>query len=115
MASDLLMLVQTETRWMEPAYFKWVVFGLLVLGAIGWLVASVLGFARSHAFGPPVRWFAISSVCLLVYHLQFCLLAIGVLNGDSDLTLGVGAFFNLFVVIGSVCAIIGFISLTRTR
>jgi hypothetical protein len=115
MLSALLFLAQTESRWNEPAYFAIVTAGLLLLGAIGWLVAAVLGFARANAFGPAVRWFALAAVCMLIYHLQFGILAIGVVLGDSDILLGVGAFFNLFVVLGSVCAIFGFTKLTSTR
>lgn len=98
-----------------PAYFGLVVVLLLVAGIIGWIIAAVLGFARARAFGPSTRWFALASVCLIIYHLQFLVLAVGVIQNDSDLVLGVGAFFNLFVVLASVCAIIGFVRLTDPR
>ena len=98
-----------------PAYFGLVVVLLLVAGIIGWIIAAVLGFARARAFGPSTRWFALASVCLIIYHLQFLVLAVGVIQNDSDLVLGVGAFFNLFVLLASVCAIIGFVRLTDPR
>jgi len=115
MLSALLLLAQTEDRFNKPSYFAIVTVGLLLLGVIGWLVAAVLGFARANAFGPAVRWFALASVCMLIYHLQFGILAIGVVVNDPDLVLGAGAFFNLFVVLGSVCAIFGFTKLTSIR
>lgn len=110
----LLILAQTETRATQPAYFAIVTVGLLLLGLIGWLVAAVLGFARAKAFGPAVRWFAIAAVCLIIYHLQFLIVAMSLVLGDADMSLGFGAFFNLFIVIGSVCAIFGFLRLTGT-
>jgi len=41
----------------------------------------------------------------------------GMTQSPVDLTaaLGVGAFFNLFVVLGAVCSIIGFIRMTSPR
>ncbi|HMF56507.1 MAG TPA: hypothetical protein VK619_09195 [Pyrinomonadaceae bacterium] len=112
MLAIVFNLIQTETRYTPPSYFGIVAIGLLLAGIIGWLVAAVLGFARARAFGPAVRWFALASVCLIIYHLQFLVLAFGLIQNDNDLVLSVGAFFNLFVVLGSVCAIIGFINLT---
>jgi uncharacterized membrane protein YhdT len=115
MLSALFFLALAEDRFNQPSYFVIVSFGLLLLGAIGWLVAAVLGFARANAFGPAVRWFALAAACLLIYHLQFGIVATGIVLNDTDLVLGAGAFFNLFVVLGSVCAIFGFMKLTNTR
>ncbi|OLE52741.1 MAG: hypothetical protein AUG51_16300 [Acidobacteria bacterium 13_1_20CM_3_53_8] len=112
MLAIVLNLIQGETRYTPPTYFGIVAIALLLAGIVGWLVAAVLGFSRARAFGPSVRWFALASVCLIIYHLQFLVLAFGLIQNDSDLVLGVGAFFNLFVVLASVCAIIGFINLT---
>ncbi len=42
---------QSETTFNEPSYFFPVILGSLVFGAILWLVAAVLGFARARAFG----------------------------------------------------------------
>ncbi len=106
------VLAQTYTK---PAYFELVIVLLLVAGIVGWIIAAVLGFARARAFGPSTRWFALASVCLIIYHLQWLVLAVGMIQNDSDLVLGVGAFFNLFVVLASVCAIIGFVRLTDPR
>jgi hypothetical protein len=108
------ILAQNQT-YTPPAYFGLVVVLLLVAGVIGWIIAAVLGFARARAFGPSTRWFALASVCLIIYHLQFLVLAVGAIQNDADLVLGVGAFFNLFVVLASVCAIIGFVRLTDPR
>lgn len=108
--ASLMTLAQAEYR--TPSYFGPVVLLLLAGGALGWLVAAVLGFSRARAFGPSVRWFALAAVCLLIYHLQFLVLAFGVYQSDSELVLGVGAFFNLFVALGAICAIVGFVRLT---
>ena len=102
-------MIQTYT---PPGYFGLVVVLLLVAGIIGWIIAAVLGFARARAFGPSTRWFALAAICMIIYHLQFLALAVGVIQNDSDLVLGIGAFFNLFVVLASICAIIGFVRLT---
>ena len=93
-----------------------VIVALLVAGLVGWLVAALLGFARARDFGPSTRWFALSALCMLIYHLH--LVAFGLLGRveqDMEKLLSFGAFFNLFVVIGSVCAIIGFLRLTNPR
>jgi hypothetical protein len=106
------MLAQTYTK---PTYFGAVVLLLLVAGIIGWIIAAVLGFARARAFGPSTRWFALAAVCMIIYHLQFLALAVAAIQNDPDLALSVGAFFNLFVVLASICAILGFIRLTDPR
>src|SRR5689334_18331355 len=109
-----LILAQVETQFTAPNYFQIVILALLALGAIGWLVAAVLGFARAPAFGPATRWFALSAVCLLLYHIQFVLTVL-IGSSNPDIFLAVGAFFNLFVVLGAVCAIMGFVRMTSTR
>ena len=94
---------------------------LLIAGGVAWLIASVLGFQRSAAFGPSARWFSYAAVCMVIYHLHFLLFGIFAVLGisansvDLSMALGVGAFFNLFVVLGAVCAIIGFVRLTNPR
>ena len=118
---SLLAIFLQDVRATQPAYFFPVVIALLILGGIAWLVAAVLGFARAKAFGPSVRWFSYAAVCLILYHLHFVvfgvLAMIGVTQNPSDLgsALGVAAFFNLFVLLGAVCAIMGFIRLTSPR
>jgi hypothetical protein len=107
-----LMLAQAEAQYPVPSYFYVVFLALLALGIVGWLIAAVLGFARARAFGPSTRWFAFSAVCLIIYHLQFLLLAFAVYS-DADTALNVGAFFNLFVLLGGICAIMGFVRLTN--
>ena len=109
-----LFLAQAETQYPAPGYFQLVFLALLALGVIGWLVAAVLGFARARAFGPSTRWFALAAVCLVIYNLYWVLVAF-VLASSPELVLGVGAFLNLFVVVGAVCAIIGFVRLTTPR
>jgi len=112
MLTATLLAMLAQTAYTPPAYFGVVVIVLLVAGIIGWIIAAVLGFARARAFGPSTRWFAFASVCLIIYHLQFLMLAVAAIQNDPDLALGVGAFFNLFVVLASICAILGFIRLT---
>ena len=115
----VLMFLQTGMSAKQPAYFAPVFVGLLVAGGVGWLIAAVLGFARARAFGASTRWFSFAAVCLLIYHIQFVLLGIAVIMGaqsnDFDAVLNLGAFLNVFVVLGSVCTIMGFVRLTNPR
>ena len=99
-----------------PSYFPWVVMGLLCVGGLGWLIAAALGFARARAFGESPRWFAISAVCLLLYHVQWFVFAIyGINEQNAENVIGMAAFFNLFVALGAVCAIIGFMRMNDPR
>ena len=99
-----------------PSYFPWVVLGLLGVGGLGWLIAAALGFARARAFGESPRWFAISAVCLLLYHIQiFVFVIYGINESNPDNLLAMGAFFNLFVALGAVCSIIGFMRMNDPR
>lgn len=110
-----LMLAQVETTFSKPSYFVPVFVGLLLLGAIAWLVAAVLGFARARAFGPSTRWFSFAAVCLLLFHIQIIAMGFGVITNDTSLAFSILTFFNLFVILGAVCAIMGFIKLTNPR
>ena len=93
-----------------------VIVALLAAGLVGWLVAAALGFARARVFGPPVRWFALASLCMLIYHLHLVAFALlGTTESDPEKLLSFGAFFNLFVFIGSICAIVGVLRLTNPR
>src|SRR5215831_19986894 len=111
-----LLFFQTGISANQPGYFVPVLVGLLVAGGLGWLIAAVLGFARARAFGASTRWFSFAAVCLLIYHIQFVLLGfvsvMGAQQNDFDSVLAFGAFFNLFVVLGAICAIMGFVRLT---
>ncbi len=98
-----------------PASMALPVVVLLVAGAVGSLVAVVLGFSRARAFGASVRWFAFAFACLLIYHLQWLAAGFALVQNDSSLAFGLLAFFNLFVVLASICAIIGFVKLTAPR
>jgi hypothetical protein len=117
----LLIVLLQQIRATQPTYFFLVTLLLLVLGGVGWLIAAVLGFARSAAFGSSARWFSYAAVCLIIYHLQFLLFGVfvflGMSQNSADLTmaLGVGAFFNLFVVLAAACAIMGFVRMTNPR
>src|SRR5260221_2437093 len=95
---------QSETTFNEPSYFFPVILGSLVFGAILWLVAAVLGFARARAFGASARWFSFASVCLLLFHLQFLLLAFGLIIKDFRTVFAILTFFNIFVVVGAAFA-----------
>ncbi len=111
----LAMLLQTETTFREPSYFAPAIMVMFVLGAVISLVAAVLGFARARAFGPSARWFSFLSVCLLLFHIQFLVLGFGVLTKDSSLVFGILTFFNFFILLAAVCAVMGFIRLTSPR
>ena len=99
-----------------PAYFPWVALGLLAIGGLGWLIAAVLGFARARAFGESPRWFAVSAVCLLLYHVQWFVFAVyGINERNPESVVGMASFFNLFVALGAVCAIVGFMRMNDPR
>jgi hypothetical protein len=114
-----LILQQEGMRANQPSFFVPVLLGSLVAGGVGWLIAAVLGFARARAFGAATRWFSFAAVCLLLYHIQFVLLGfitiMGAQRNDFDSVLSFGAFFNLFVVLGAFCTIMGFVRLTNPR
>jgi len=111
----MLMLAQVETTFNRPTYFIPVFLGMFLLGAVAWLIASVLGFARARAFGPSARWFSFAAVCLLLFHIQIIFVGFGVVTNDTGLAFSILTFLNLFVVLGAVCAIMGFIKLTNPR
>ena len=111
----IAMLAQVETSFHEPSYFAPVMLGMLALGAVAWLIAAVLGFARSRAFGPSARWFSFAAVCLILFHLQFIGLGFGMITKDNNLIFNILTFFNFFVVLAAICAIMGFIRLTSPR
>src|SRR6478672_8369576 len=113
--ASVFLLLQTNRSYTPPTYFVPVVVLMLVAGLVMWLVAAVLGFARARAFGPSTRWFAIAAVFMLIYHLQFLLIALGIILEDPSMTLGVAAFFNLFAVLAAICSILGFVRLTQPR
>ncbi len=97
-----------------PSYFEIVVLVLLGSGALAWLFAAVFGFTRATAFGASTKWFALSATCLVLYHLQFLVLALVAYN-DPASVLSFGAFFNLFIVLAALCAIVGFKRLSDPR
>jgi uncharacterized membrane protein YhdT len=113
--ASMLMLAQVDTTFNKPSYFIPVFLGMFLLGAVAWLVASVLGFARARAFGPSARWFSFAAVCLLLFHIQIIFVGFGVVTNDTSLAFSILTFLNLFIVLGAVCAIIGFIKLTSPR
>ena|SRR5438105_2992256 len=114
-----LLLMQTGVTAKQPAYFAAVLIGSLILGGLGWLIASVLGFARARAFGASTRWFSFAAVCLLINQIQWFLLGfiavMGSQQNDLDTVLTFGAFINVFLVLGAFCAIMGFVRLTNPR
>jgi hypothetical protein len=112
--ASLFVLAQSEPRYTQPTYFLPVVGFLLVAGLVGWIIATVLGFARARAFGPSTRWFALAAACMILFHLQYLLLALGLILDNPEMTLAIGAFFNLFAVLAAVCAIMGFLRLTSS-
>ena len=111
----LLMMLQADTRFTPPSYFTPVIASLMVAGALGWLVAAVLGFARARAFGASARWFSYVSLCLLLFHLQFLVFGFGVIMENAQIVFTLLTFFNVFVVVGAFCAIMGFFRMTSPR
>jgi hypothetical protein len=111
----ITLLAQVSSTFRQPSYFGPVIASTFLLGAIAWLVAAVLGFARARAFGPSTRWFSFTAVCMLLFHIQFLAVGFGVLTNDSSFVFTVLTFFNFFVILGAICAIIGFIRLTTPR
>ena len=81
-------LAQTEIT----TNFLWIVIGLLGLGGLGWLMAAALGFARARAYGESARWFAVSAVCMLLYHVQWLVFGVyGFKERNMGNVLAVGA------------------------
>jgi hypothetical protein len=109
MLAPPLILAQSEaTVYNLPPYFIWVFGLLLIAGGLGWLVATVLGFARSRAFGLSTRWFALGSACMILYHAHWLALVFSINSQNGNIIFPVLASLNLFVVLGAVCTIIGF-------
>lgn len=98
-----------------PSYMIAPLALLLIAGAVGSLIAAVLGFSRARAYGASARWFALAFVCLVIYHAQWLVAGIALSQNNASLAFGLLSFFNLFVVLASVCAIIGFVRLTDSR
>lgn len=110
----ILLLAQATNTFNKPSYFETVVSALLLLGALAWLVASALGFSRVQGFGAAARWFALAAVCVVLYHIHliFVALSAAIFQGDPEMPLRIGAFFNLFILLGGVCMVIGLTKLT---
>ena len=113
--ASMVMLAQVETTANKPGYFVPVFLGMFLLGAVAWLIATVLGFARARAFGPSARWFSFAAVCLLLFHIQIIAVGFGMVTNDTSLAFSILTFMNLFVILGAFCAIMGFIRLTSPR
>jgi hypothetical protein len=112
-----LLILQEGMRATRPTFFAPVFVAFLVAGGLGWLIASVLGFARARAFGASTRWFSFAAVSLLLYHIYWVLLGfvaiMGAQQNDFDSVLVFGAFLNVLVVVGAFCSIMGFVRLTN--
>lgn len=117
MISTLLLFLQEaeRTTFDQPSYFTPVILTLFVTGAVLALIATVLGFARARAFGASARWFSFAAVCLLLFHLQILLFGFGVVLQNRAIAFPVLTFFNAFIILAAVCAIMGFVRLTNPR
>ena len=114
MTTAALTLVQSVPHFPGTNVVLFVV--IFIVGLLGWLIASVLGFARARAFGASVRWFALAALCMLIFHLYLIVIALlGRTETDADKLLSFGSFIILFPALGALCAIIGFVRLTDPR
>lgn len=113
--ATLIMLAQSESTVRVPSYFYPAIMGMFLLGIVMALVAAVLGFARTGAFGASARWFSFAAVSLILFHVQFLVLGFGFISDDSSLVFGVLTFFNGFVLISAICMVMGFVRLTSPR
>ena len=107
----LFNLIQFEAPPL-PSYFNPVVIFLYVVGFIGWIAAAAVAFSRARAYGAAARWFALAGVCFCIYHLQWLVSALAIIQRDFLLAYSMLAFFNLFVIFGAACVIIGLLRLT---
>ena len=115
LASPYILAQSEASVYNLPSYFVWVFGLLLVAGALGWLVATVLGFARARAFGLSTRWFALASACLILYHAHWLALILSINSQNGSIIFPILASLNLFVVLGAICTIIGFARLNNPR
>jgi hypothetical protein len=114
MLASPLILAQSEAAvYSLPPYFVWVFGLLLIAGGLGWLVATVLGFARARAFGLSTRWFALGAACMILYHAHWLALVFSISTQNNAVIFPILASLNLFVVLGAVCSIIGFARLNN--
>ncbi len=115
LAASMVTFAQVETTFTKPTYFVPVFLAMFLIGAVAWLIASVLGFARARAFGPSARWFSFAAVSLLLFHIQFIAVGFGVVTNDTSLAFSILTFFNFFIIVGAFCTIMGFIKMTSPR
>jgi hypothetical protein len=115
LASPLILAQSEATVYGLPSYFVWVFGFLLIAGALAWLVATVLGFARARAFGLSTRWFAFASACMILYHAHWLALVFSVNSENSSIIFPILASLNFFVVLGAVCTVIGFARMNNPR
>jgi hypothetical protein len=113
LASPLILAQNEATVYNLPSYFIWVFGLLLAAGGLGWLVATVLGFARARAFGLSTRWFAFGAACMILYHVHWLALVFSINSQNGSIIFPILASLNLFVVLGAICNIIGFARLNH--
>lgn len=107
-----MQALQAQQAQSFPEYFNPVVLLLLGAGALCWLIATVLGFARTRGHGPAARWFALAAACMLLFHLHILLIGIAGAQRAGSTAVALTAFVPLFVVLAAVCAIVGFTRFT---
>lgn len=111
----LIFQAPDQSTFNQPSYFVPAILSLFVLGAVLSLVAAVLGFARARAFGASTRWFSFAAVCLLLFHLQILVFGFGMVLQNPAIVFPVLTFFNAFIILAAICAIMGFVRLTNPR
>lgn len=114
-AAPLILAQDDATVYNLPPYFIWVFGIMLIAGGLGWLIATVLGFARAREFGASTRWFAIAGACLILYHAHWLAFVLSIASENPGIIFPILASLHLFIILGAVFTIIGFAQLNKTR
>lgn len=107
-ALPFVLAQANESQVILPGYFLPVFAVLMIGGALGWLIAAVLGFGRAKSAGSSARWFALAAACLFFFHVQMLVMGFASLKGNAGLAFPLVSALNLFILLAAICSIIGF-------